>query len=951
MSKTEELGIKNFKIAIATTVFVFIIFMGLFLNMTYRNAKKDMFVSIRELERQNVAMLKQNIDINKNFILSISINLGRLTEDLNSAETIRYLREQSWLTNFSALYIINREGNMYFGGKSSKIEKDYYLSLSSKSGFYTNLKVLDLKTGSFLTINSPVMHDGNVIGILSARFYKDKLNKLITFDIFDGKGYCYLLSKDGLIVARSNNSAVDKDSDTIQELFLSGAGEAEGKEYYSAIIEKMKKGLPGEMICRKKDENRAISFLPIGVSDMYLLTSTPEKVLFSTAYISFFKGIGFVLIFIATFAALMYYFFIAMKKHTQIIKKANKGLNLIYDNVPGGIVRAVRDGDKLKIISANERFYKLIGKSQETFEEKYNNNLLNILSDAAYDEKKLEIERKINDQESFETEIKLEMDDGSSKWLWLNVDYVVNDDGTREILQIISDITKMKKADQELYFSKEQFDVVKKLTNVIFFEWDVVTGSTSHSPKFLEYFDPLENYENFPYNMKNDKMFSTEESGVDNLINLFEELKAGLKEGYAEARVVNKFGKQVWYKASMSTIFDESGKPVKVVGILTDIDEQKCKLNSAEESAKRDPLTQLFNKKYTKDLIEMQIECTCADGTFLMIDIDNFKGVNDSLGHIYGDAVLSELARSLKSLFRDSDIVGRIGGDEFAVFMGGVRDLKVIQNKADMILKVFERSFHSEGTNHDISCSIGISLHPQDGRSYDELMQKADMALYYSKSLGKKQCTFYTDIPEEESSFEYINTLNVTEIKQDKGLVQKNFRENISEYILKLFYQYEDVDVAVPILLNFVGESFGVGRTDVAVFSEDETYYEVLYEWCDVGVQPLKIAGEKIPADEWSLIKPHLDENNILLCPDVADEVPSYLEKDDMAQRGVKSAMLCYTLDKGKRRSTLGFEYFDVVHTFTREEMDAIRTISNTISLFVLRAREKAAYWESRANI
>ena len=255
MSKTEELGIKNFKIAIATTVFVFIILMLLFLNTTYRNAKRDMFVSIRELERQNIAMLKQNLDINKNFVLSISINLGRLTDDLNSAETIRYLREQSWLTNFSALYIINREGNMYFGGKSSKIEKDYYLSLSSKSGFYTNLKVLDLKTGSFLTINSPVMHDGNVIGILSARFYKNKLNELITFDIFDGKGYCYLLSKDGSIVARSNNSAVDKEAETIQELFLSGAGEDEGKKYYSEILDKMEKGIPGEMICRKKDKN------------------------------------------------------------------------------------------------------------------------------------------------------------------------------------------------------------------------------------------------------------------------------------------------------------------------------------------------------------------------------------------------------------------------------------------------------------------------------------------------------------------------------------------------------------------------------------------------------------------------------------------------------------------------------------------------------------------------
>ena len=949
MSKREELGIKNIKIATSAAVFVFIIIMLLFMYMTYSNAKRDVFASMRELERHNVAMLKQNLDTSKNFVLSISINLGRLTGDINSAETIRYLREQNWLADFGLLYLIDREGNMSFGSKSSELQRNYYAGLYSKSGFYTDVVVFESDTGKYLTINSPVIHDSVVVGILSARIYRNKLNQLVTFDMFDGHGHCYLLSKDGSIIARSYNPIVNKDAQNIQELFLSGSNDDDGKKYYSAIVDGMKNGISGELLYRKKSGNRAISFMPIGVSDMYLLTSLPERVVFSSAYKVFFKGIGFVLISIAVFAALMYYFFITMKKNSEIIKRTNKELYLVYNSVPGGIVRSVRDGKKMIIKSANKRFYQLIGKSKEVFEEKYNNNLLNLLSDPVYDEIKLDIERSLVAGEAFETEIKLEMDDGSIRWICLSVDYINNDDGSREIVQIITDITKIKMADQELHFSKEQFDVVKKLTNVIFFEWDIASGKVTHSSKYLDFFNPLENYENFPYSIKGDKTFSPEDA--ENIIIFFEDLKKGLKEGCVEVRPFNKFGKPVWYKASMSTIYDESGKAIKVVGILSDIDEQKQKLHSAEESAKRDPLTQLCNKTYTRELVTMQIDNTCFEGAFLMLDIDNFKGVNDSLGHLYGDAVLSELSRALKSIFRDSDIVGRIGGDEFVVFMSSVKELKVIENKANTILKVFERSFHREGIKHNISCSIGISLYPQNGNSYDELMEKADRALYYSKSRGKNQCTFFSDIPEADSSFEYKNTRDATEIDEVNGLVQKNFRENIAEYILKLFYQYQDVDVAVPILLNFVGESFGLGRTDVSVFSEDETYYEVLYEWCGVGVRPLKIAGKKVPADEWSLIKSHLDENNILFCADVENGVPSYLENDDMAQRGVKSVMLCYALDNGKRRAVLCFEYFDAVHVFTREEMDAIRTISNTISLFVLRARERAEYLESSAKM
>jgi len=947
--KIEVQGIKNIIIAAVAAGIVFIIALLLFMNMTYRNARREIFASVHDAERQNVAVLKQNFETNKNLVLSISINLGRLTNELNSAETIRYLREQNWLTDFSALYIINREGNMYFGGKISEAEKNYYLSLFSNNVFYADLKILDSGAGKYLAVNSPVIHDNKLIGVLSAKFYRDKLNELVTFDLFNGKGCCCLLSKDGFVIARSDNHPVNKEAKTLQELFPAVLGEEERNTCYKTIKDALEKGISGEAICKIKGENRVISLVPTGVSDMYLLTSVPENLIFASASGYVFKGIAFVLISIAIFAALMYYFFIVTKKNSEAIKIVNKELYLLYNSVPGGIVRFVRDGKKMRIKSANERFYKLIGKSKEIFEEQYSNNLLNILSDPSYEDKKIEIERKIDEGETFETEIKLEMDDGSIRWVCLSLDYIKNEDRSREIVQIITDITKIKMADQELHFSKEQFDVVKRLTNVIFLEWDIATGKVTHSPKYLDFFNPLESYDNFPYSIEGDKTFSYEDA--KNIIVFFEELKKGLKEGFVEVRPFNKFGKPVWYKASMSTIYDESGKTIKVVGILYDIDEQKQKLNSAEESAKRDPLTQLCNKTCTRDLVAKQIDNTCFGGAFLVLDIDNFKGVNDNLGHLYGDAVLSELSHALKPIFRDSDIVGRIGGDEFVVFMSSVKDLKVIQNKADTILKVFERSFHREGIKHNISCSIGISLYPQDGNSYDELMQKADRALYYSKSRGKNQCTFFSDIPEADSSFEYKNTRDATEIVEVNGLVQKNFRENIAEYILKLFYQYEDIDVAVPILLNFVGESFALGRTDVATFSEDETYYEVLYEWCNTGVASTKIDGKKLPSDQWSLIKPNLDENNILLCADVEANVPYYLENDDMVERGVKSVMLCYALGEGKRKAVLSFEYFDAVHVFTREEMDAIRTISNTISLFVLRARERAQYLETSAKM
>jgi diguanylate cyclase (GGDEF)-like protein/PAS domain S-box-containing protein len=944
VEKKELQDRKKIVSAAMAAAFIFIVSSLVFMNSTYDQVKAEILASIRDVEKRNIALLRQNLLINRDFVTSISMTLGRLTPELNSPEAIRFIREQNRFTGFGALYLINRDGNMYFGNPLNKGEQEYFKGIMSKNQIHSNIRISGSGKGGYLTINSVIINDSKAIGVLSARFYQDRLNELVTFDIFGQGGYCYLLSKDGAIIARSDNPKVNMDAVALPDLFSSSSGGEDGSKYCATIAGAMQKGLSGEIIYPTKGGNKVVSYIPVGTADLYLLTSVPENVVFAAASGDFFKGILFVMVSFAIFGSFMLFFFRTIRKNSEIIKSTNRELSLIYESMPGGIVRYVREDQKWRIKSANEGFYRLIGCSKEEFERNYGGNIFKILSEPMPREAREEFWSKIDNEEPFETELKLNSGSGDPKWVCMNIDYIRNEDETREVVAIFSDITGIKAADRELYVNKEQFDIVKRLTNVIFFEWDTETGTISHSSNFLDFFDPLDSYENFPYSLKGYGAFSQEDA--EGLITLFEEFREGLTESDAEVKAVNRHGDSRWYKVSMSAIFDGSGRPLKVVGILSDIDEQKRKLQTAEESAMKDPLTQLYNKVSTKALIEEYISANQNQGAFMMLDIDNFKRVNDTLGHLYGDAVLSELAHTLKSLFSDTDIIGRVGGDEFVVFMTNINELAVIRTKAERILSAFKRPFRTENAEQGISCSIGVSIYPGHGSTYDELMQKADSSLYFSKSSGKDQCTLYADDVQSCGLFALGEARGTTEIAVPHGFVQKNFRENVAEYILKLFYQYDDVDTAVPILLEFVGNSFKMGRMDVSVFSEDDTYYEILYEWCDEGVSPLKKEGKKFFADEWSSIKAQLDENDILLCQDADIGIPDYLENDHMRVRGVKSTMLCYIIEKGKRRAVLAFEYLKEKHIFTKEEKETIRTISDTISLFVLRARERALYNE-----
>ncbi len=182
-----------------------------------------------------------------------------------------------------------------------------------------------------------------------------------------------------------------------------------------------------------------------------------------------------------------------------------------------------------------------------------------------------------------------------------------------------------------------------------------------------------------------------------------------------------------------------------VIIILRDIEDQRKKELELQHEAETDSLTGLLNRNYINKKCDEFIKQENVEGThaFFMIDVDNFKNVNDTYGHNIGDKFLKELASILKSNVRHEDIVGRMGGDEFIMFMKNTPNKEITSKRAlEIIEKVSALTFIPSKDKPTIS--IGISHYPEDGSTIEELYVNADVALYKAKSNGKNCFEFFS---------------------------------------------------------------------------------------------------------------------------------------------------------------------------------------------------------------
>lgn len=216
-----------------------------------------------------------------------------------------------------------------------------------------------------------------------------------------------------------------------------------------------------------------------------------------------------------------------------------------------------------------------------------------------------------------------------------------------------------------------------------------------------------------------------------------------------------KAGERKWYRTYYTSVQSSDGKAIRLIGITKNIQREK-EHEQLIIKAEKDGLSELYNRDSTEERIRKLLATPITSGKhlFVLFDIDNFKKVNDTYGHIMGDDIIKRVAKIISSKFRTSDIIGRIGGDEFIAFLRNAEYNDLLKKKLERINQEVCRMSLEKALTVELSLSIGVARIPKDGISFEEVYLRADRALYQAKNLGKGRYVLYKKSKKEHSFFE-----------------------------------------------------------------------------------------------------------------------------------------------------------------------------------------------------
>lgn len=250
------------------------------------------------------------------------------------------------------------------------------------------------------------------------------------------------------------------------------------------------------------------------------------------------------------------------------------------------------------------------------------------------------------------------------------------------------------------------------------------------------------------------------------------------EEGYALLRNYRKNGALFWNELRVAPVADGRGRVTHFIGVLNDVTDSKRYQEQLEHQANYDDLTELPNRNLLMDRIQQAIfraNRRKLGFTLALLDLDNFKYVNDSLGHGIGDRLLTRVAQCLRDCVRDEDTVGRLGGDEFVILINDEGHAPGVSKTLHRILSDIARTFQIDNAELRVTGSIGFCVYPTDGKDATTLLMNADTAMYQAKKQGRNRMCGYTQ--------------EMNQYMLQRMALERDLRKGIENNELELFYQ------------------------------------------------------------------------------------------------------------------------------------------------------------------
>ena len=416
---------------------------------------------------------------------------------------------------------------------------------------------------------------------------------------------------------------------------------------------------------------------------------------------------------------------------------------VIIDQLLDGVQKC-RCDQYFTILQINKGFLDLVGYSEKEIQEKFQNRYTELIHPADRGKVEAQFSRQREKGKTLELEYRLMTKDGRA--IWVSDRCLVDmEDGEEVIYCLLLDTTRSRQVEEELRLSLERHDVIMSQTNDIIFEWDIQKDELFFSTNWEKQYGYVPITSCVRAGIL--KASHIHPDDIPAFVRLMDAMSAGVPYKETEFRIADAKGKYRWRKARATAQFDADGRPLKAVGVMVDIDSQKQASAELENRVLRDTLTGLYNKAAAQERVEKYLaESGERELSALMVlDVDDFKLINDRYGHMFGDAVLVEMSSKIAGLFRGEDTVARIGGDEFLIFMPAVPDKETAERRASEIIRRLGALLKENLDGQRFSVSIGVAFTMEGAHTFADLFNQADRALYRAKAAGKNRCVRYLE--------------------------------------------------------------------------------------------------------------------------------------------------------------------------------------------------------------
>lgn len=412
--------------------------------------------------------------------------------------------------------------------------------------------------------------------------------------------------------------------------------------------------------------------------------------------------------------------------------RTERRLSKLLTRLTVGVFRTTGAG---RIVEANPAFLKLLGFS--SLEEAKSINMRHLY--ARPEDRGRLLDRMKDHGQVKEAEVQMRRVDGEVIWVQMTKTIGSSPDGELTFDGLVEDITARKSAAEALRESEERYALAANGASDGLWDWNLLKDEVYFSPRWKS----MLGYEDSEIGTSPEEWFTRVDPDDRKTLSAAIEahiqgIKAHLEVEY---RIRHKDGNKLWVLCRGLAVRDAEGKPYRMAGSQTDVTDRKTSEEQLKHDSFYDGLSGLPNRFLFMDRLGNALLRAKRGGNYafgiLVLDLDRFQFVNDSLGHVVGDQLIIAMAHRLKSCLRPGDTMARLGGDEFAILLEDIKDAEDATRVADRIHKDLEKPFDLCGHEIFATTSIGIALSATGYDQAEVMLRDADTAMHRAKSLGR----------------------------------------------------------------------------------------------------------------------------------------------------------------------------------------------------------------------